>query len=71
MKKIATCITWVSGHADMEVNELADDDGKKTADEAIKKNLPPVLTNNIIKSICKQRILTYLLSRASRWSILQ
>ena len=55
MKKIATCITWVSGHADMEANELADDDAKRAADEAIRENLPPVLTNNTIKSICKQR----------------
>ena len=55
MKNIATCITWVSGHADMEANELADDDAKRAADEAIRENLPPVLTNNTFKNICKQR----------------
>lgn len=38
----------------MEPNEVAYDNAKRAADEATKKNLPTVLTNNTIKSICKQ-----------------
>ena len=57
MKQILTEISWVSGHADLEANELADNDAKKAANEAKNLNLPPVLTNNAIKSICKQRTL--------------
>ena len=57
MKQIITEISWVSGHADLEANEIADEDAKKAAIEAKHLNLPPVLTNNTIKSICKQRTL--------------
>ena len=57
MKHIITEISWVSGHADLEANEIADDEAKKAANDAKSLNLPPVLTNNTIKSICKQRTL--------------
>ena len=57
MKHIKTEISWVSGHADLEANEIADDEAKKAANDAKSLNLPPVLTNNTINSICKQRTL--------------